>query len=286
MVAATEVTRLGLGHPFFMRISHAQGMLEPLILRLQERREVRFITTIVGSSDLAVEMVLPKGTHFGPFIEEVLDGTGAQTNTAFITHAFTSGHFWKPQSSVDSPRCLDLPDDSKTPPVSLSQSEAKVLGLLMHDGRTPLSRLAEAIGKSESTASRIIDSLSRAGVLEYRILVEPANLGYNAELMLFAQVEPSSLHQAAVTLAAQDETKYLATTTGEHNLLGQVALTDYTDVYNYSTRTLGAVPGIRSFELALQVDTRKRVWTSISNGRFESSGRPLDLLEYLAPGGE
>lgn len=285
VVGATDVARLGLGSPLFIRFSHAHADLATLIPRLQHRKEVRFLTTVLGTVDLVAELVLPPTADISRLVADLTAGTSASAESMLITHAFRSGQDWAPPVDGTDPTHLVPSVTRPLPPVRLSHAEAKVLGLLMHDGRTPLGALAHAIGKSPNTASRIVDGLQDAGLLDFRTLVEPRAVGFETELFLWLEVEPVHLQTAALTLADNPSTKYLTTTTGRCNLSGQIALRDRGEIFRYSTEVLGTLPGVRAADLSVQVATHKRVWTSLVHGRYTTAGQPLDLLEYLRPDG-
>src|SRR5699024_6358792 len=135
-----------------------------------------------------------------------------------ISDASASGQDRAPARDSTDPTRLAAVETEPAPRIDLTDSEEKVLGMLMHDGRTALSTLASAIGKSENTAARTIEQLRRSGVLDFRILVEPVRYGFATEFFLWLEVEPCFLLDTATTLAEHPATKYLTATTGRSNL--------------------------------------------------------------------
>src|SRR5699024_5620990 len=101
------------------------------------------------------------------------------------SHQDRIGH---PHENQPTPHGWPPVETEPAPHIDLTDSEAKVLGMLMHDGRTALSTLASAIGKSENTAARTIEQLRRSGVLDFRILVEPVRYGFATEFFLWLEV--------------------------------------------------------------------------------------------------
>lgn len=283
VIGATDVSRLGLGTPIYLRISNAHRDLDVLIPRLQSRIEVRSLNTLLGSVDIAAEMVLPPNADHSRLIADITEGTSATCESLLLTHAFASGQDWAPPRETDQPTRLSPVKTEPADPIELSRAEAKVLGMLMHDGRTSLNSLAAAIGKSENTAARSIEQLQDQGLLDFRILVEPERLGFATEFLLWLEVEPQHLSRTAIALAEHPSTKYLTATTGSCSLAGQFIVRDRTELFHYSTTVLGALLGIRSAEFSIQTTTHKRVWTSIIDGRYTTEGQPLDPIEYLQP---
>ncbi len=68
---------------------------------------------------------------------------------------------------------------------NLSDIEVKVLNRLYEDSRTPVAKLAEELGVSRSTVSRVIDSLVRRGVIS-RFTVE---VNYTDGFRVFARFQ-------------------------------------------------------------------------------------------------
>lgn len=283
VVGATDVARLGMGMPVFLQLSNARADLPELVSRLRARPEVRFFATLLGSVDITAEMVLPEGTDYGRLVGEITEGTSATVESLLITHAFASGQDWAPPRESADPTRLAPIETSPAAHIDLTDSEAKVLGMLMHDGRTGLGALASAISKSENTAARIIDQLHRSGVLDFRILVEPVHYGFTTEFFLWLEVEPRFLMETASTLAEHPATKYLTATTGRSNLAGQFIVRDRAELFRFSTQVLASMPGIRTADICVQTAVHKRVWTTLENGRYATDGQPLDPLEYLQP---
>lgn len=281
VVGATDVARLGMGTPVYLRLSNAHTDLAELVSRLRARPEVRFFATLLGSVDIVAEMVLPEGVDYGRLVSEITEGTSAAAESLLITHAFASGQDWAPPRESTDPTRLAPVETEPAPHIDLTGSEAKVLGMLMHDGRTALSTLASAIGKSENTAARTIEQLRRSGVLDFRILVEPVRYGFATEFFLWLEVEPRFLLDTATTLAEHPATKYLTATTGRSNLAGQFIVRDRAELFRFSTQVLASMPGIRTADICVQTAVHKRVWTTLENGVYATDGQPLDPLEYL-----
>jgi hypothetical protein len=91
-------------------------------------------------------------------------------------------------------------------------------------------------------------------------------------------VAPQSLEEAGRSLAGHPSTKYLSATLGRYNLVGQILLPQYEDVYGYATDVLGSLPGVRDVDLTLQMKTYKRVWTPVTGSRYAESPQTSGLF--------
>jgi DNA-binding Lrp family transcriptional regulator len=147
------------------------------------------------------------------------------------------------------------------PPERLDGLDLAVIAALGEDGRMSFKELSRQVGSSESTVARRVDSLIRRGCLRFRTLAEPAILGFTVEFMLWLSVLPAELDSAGKQLAAHPSTKYLSATTGRFNLVGQIVLRHYGELYSHTTDVVGALPGLRAADVTLQVATLKRAWT-------------------------
>lgn len=288
VVGALDVLAARIGLPVLVRMSGAAARLEDFATRLRDRPEVRFLVTVAGTADCVAEVVVRDHADLQRLIPELLGDSGYVSEAVPVMRTFTSGHDWSPVvttgpdgSQFDQAR-RPMPQEARGRQEPVSDPERRLVEALVRDGRTPLAGLAEAIGKSESTAARLLDGLQSSGLLAFRTLVEPSVLGYACECMVWVSVAPQTLEKAAMTLAQHPATKYLSATAGRYNLVGQVVLERYENLYDFATTVLGDLPGVRDVDLTLQMRTYKRVWTPVAGIRYIESPHVGELfgLEY------
>ncbi|WP_188549152.1 Lrp/AsnC family transcriptional regulator [Sediminivirga luteola] len=290
VIGATDVSRLGIGTPVILRFRGVPGEVESFMAALGQRSDVRFLTAVAGSADCVAELVVPEMGDFVQLMTQLVDGTSITTESFVVTHTYRSGQDWLPWHDEAPDRAgqaggqqdaagRDLPS-----PVTISRVEAGVLSHLMTDGRIPVGVLAGAVGCSERAAAGAIESLRAKELLDFRVLVEPELLGYRAECFVWLDVVPGALQETAARLAAHPGTKYLSATTGRFGLVGQVALPGIADIHDYTTTVLGALPGVRSVDVTLQVATAKRVWTRVIDGAYAAPEGPIGVVAALGDG--
>lgn len=284
VVGALDVLAAGIGLPVLVRMSGAAAGLEDFVARLRDRPDVRFLVTVAGSVDCIAEVVVRDHADLQRLVPDLLGDSGYVSEAVPVMRTFTSGHDWSPitatapDGSELDPARRAVPGPVRQRKEPVTDVERRLVRALLRDGRAPLSELAAAIGKSESTAARLLDGLQSAGLLAFRTLVEPALLGYACECMVWISVAPQTLEEAAVTLARHPATKYLSATAGRYNLVGQIVLEHYDDLYEFATAVLGALPGVRDVDLTLQMRTYKRVWTPVSGNRYAESPHAGELF--------
>jgi DNA-binding Lrp family transcriptional regulator len=203
----------------------------------------------------------------------------AESETHAVIRTFVSNHDWNPglldeRATAELRGSAELPFEdrfSERPPERLDGLELAIVQMLGEDGRLSYKALAKAVGSSESTVKRRVESLVRRGCLRFRTLAEPEVFGYGVELMLWLEVEPGLLERAGQQLAGNPLTRYLSATTGRFNLVAQVALHHYGDLFRYMTDDVGSLPGLRVADVTLQLITLKRAWVPTPAARTEKS---------------
>ncbi|MCR3722111.1 MULTISPECIES: Lrp/AsnC family transcriptional regulator [Prauserella salsuginis group] len=275
LIGRTDVARLGLGVPAMVQFTGA-GAGDPEFLEaMRTRGDVRFLGAVVGSVGSVAEFVVPDTAALQERIGRLSAEFDVAAEVFVVMHTYTSGQDWLPEAverRVDT-RSRELPLAHPTP------AERVVLELLIRNGRTSLPELAAAIGKSENTARRTMDSLRERELLDFRVLIEPEVLGFNAEFWVWLEVEPSQLAQVGEELARNQGTKYLAATAGRNNLVGQIVLPEHPDMYGYVTGVLGQIEGVRRVEIMIQTRTYKRVWNMVVDGRYSAQASRMEFLE-------
>lgn len=230
---------------------------------------------VTGTADCVAELVVPSHADFARllvrdlrFLDDIVE-----TETLAVLRTFISNHDWDPglldrQDTTELGAGDTLPFEEQfweSPPEPLDDLDRTITDTLGGAGRMSFTDLAARVDSSEATVRRRVDSLVKRGCLRFRTLAEPSVLGYAIELMLWVSVAPAQLDAAGRQLATHPGTKYLSATTGRFNLVGQVVLHHYGELYRYITDVVGALPGVRDADVTLQIDTLKRAWVPVPN---------------------
>jgi DNA-binding Lrp family transcriptional regulator len=271
VIGVVDVLRCGLGVPVLIRFRCRPGSENDVAASLAARPETRYASVLAGSADCVAEVVLPTHEDIGRMILDCLPDGGhvLESETLAVMRTFTSAHDWD-SGVLDANAVRDLRGEDirpfeeqfwERPPERLDELELAIVAALGEDGRMSFKELTRHVGTSESTVARRVDSLVRRGCLRFRTLAEPGILGFAVEFMLWLSVLPSKLDEAGQQLAADPGTKYLSAATGRFNLIGQIVLRHYGELYRHTTEVVGALPGLQAADVTLQVSTLKRAWT-------------------------
>lgn len=280
-VAVTGVLdhlRCGLGISIYLRLRARPGRVLEVAQAVAALAAPRFVTVTIGSFDVAAEVVV--GSHRDIMavvarLERVDDVV--ESESMVVIRKFSAFEEWHP-GLLDEPATqllrnggsvTDYAHREWVEPVRLTSQEFEIARILAQDGRATYSSLAAQTGVSESTAARRVESLVSRGCLRFRTVFESPVIGFDVEFLLWLTVEPSRIEEIGVTLAKQPASRYVSACTGRHNLIVQGVLRSYGDLYEYTTHSIGGLPGVVSAEMTLQVQTLKRAWVPI-----DAHGRP------------
>jgi DNA-binding Lrp family transcriptional regulator len=265
--------RCGLGISLQVRLRCRPGRATTVAAALADLESTRFVTILTGSADVAAEFVVPTHRDVARILVDELPRPDdvVETESMMVMRKFSAVEEW--DTGLLAPDALRIlrPDTGITPshhrdwhePEQLTEQEFAIAGVLAADGRASYKQIATDVGVSESTAARRVESLVRRGCLRFRTLFEAPLIGLDVEFMQWLSVDPAELESVGVQLAKERSTTYVAATTGRFNLCLHGVLPGYADLYRYSTDVIGALPGVRTADITLQVQTLKRAWVHL-----------------------
>lgn len=273
VVGFVDVLRCGLGVPVQVRYKCRPGTASGAAAALAAHPQMRFVASVAGSTDCVAEMVVPRYQDVDRVLESALSALPqvVDAESLPVLHTFTSAPDWNP-GLLDEAAAQALRGEAGARPfesglrdeetsAALDETDVRIVRLLGESGRMAYRDIAERVDCSERTAGRRVERLVNTGCLRFRTLAEPEVLDYEVEFMLWLSVDPAELDRTGITLAAHPSTKYLAATAGRYNLVGQMVLRRYGELYPYTTDVVGALPGVHAADLTLQLRTLKRAWT-------------------------
>lgn len=266
--------RTGSGISLQVRLRCRPGRATGVARALASVPATRFVTLVTGSADVTAEFVVPTHHDVARILVDDLPRPDdvVETEAMVVMRKFTAVEEWDTGLLPASARSLLLgpeagPDGHRTwsEPETLTAQEQAIAGVLAGDGRASYKQIAGAVGVSESTAARRVESLVRRGCLRFRTLFEVPLIGLDVEFMQWLSVDPAQLDTVGVRLSKERSTRYVAATTGRFNLCLHGVLSGYADLYHYSTDVIGALPGVHTSDITLQVRTLKRAWVPLED---------------------
>jgi DNA-binding Lrp family transcriptional regulator len=276
--------RCGLGISLQVRLRCRPGTSVAVAEALAGLPSTRFVTVVAGSADVAAEFVVPHHRDVATVLVENLPRPHdiVDTEAMVVVRKFVASEEWDTGLLGPDAVALLRPDGGRVEhgewhaPEQLTEQEFAIARVLAVDGRASYAQIAAAVGVSDSTAARRVESLVRRGCLRFRALFEASVLGFDVEFLQWLTVEPAELENVGAQLAKHGSTRYVSATAGRFNLCLHGVLPGYGDLYHYMTDVVGALPGVRAADLTLQARTLKRAWVRIAPDGTRSVERSDD----------
>lgn len=121
-----------------------------------------------------------------------------------------------------------------------------IVDLLIEDGRMSSTEIARRIGGITERAVRYrLDRMIHEGVIQVSAIVNPKAIGLPVIADVFIEVEPGRILQVANKIAKFDRVSYIACSTGDRDLSVQIVARDNQELYDFVTKVIGKVAGVR-----------------------------------------
>ncbi len=258
---AIDPQRCGLGHAVVVQFNCMAGHSTEVASALAARPDARFVALVTGPFDVVAEFIVSSRNELASLLADDLGSTSGVSHltTEVVLRNFKASHDWS-RELLGGAAPPPEPPRGKVEAVQLDAVDRDLIALLGSDARQSNQQLADALGVSESMARRRIDRLIAQGCLLPATLVEPALLGYEIEVFALLKVDLGKLEAIAAQLAAVPSVRYLSATSGFTDLVAEVILRSHDELYNFQTRVLGHIDGIREANVALEIRTLKRAF--------------------------
>ena len=133
--------------------------------------------------------------------------------------------------------------------------EVKMLEILQHDGRKPVSELATEIGLSNTPCARRFEALQAAGIVKgFQAVINRRAIGLMVEVFIQVRLVSHSDDSPDRFLAAvqeMDEVSSCWTMTGDYDFLLHVMVPSVDDLNDFVMHRLMRFPGVRDVHTQL-----------------------------------
>ncbi|WP_049564562.1 Lrp/AsnC family transcriptional regulator [Nonomuraea sp. SBT364] len=192
------------------------------------------------------------------------------THSELVLRALTKADSWRLHRLREAQvLALSEPAEQAEEPAR-GADEHGVLRLLRADGRITAAQAARALGLSQSTAYRMIQSLLRRGVVRPRVEIEPALLGYSLEVVIALTTSPGAIQPVADELARHPSARYVSIVAGTTSVIHQGVFRHEDDLGDFLTRDLAHLPGITALQVSVVLKMLRRYWIYREDGRLVS----------------
>ncbi|MHB9759061.1 Lrp/AsnC family transcriptional regulator [Streptomyces sp. BYX5S] len=243
LVESGDVAVRGLvvrGETVILRMNCRPGSVRDAALAAARRPDAIFSYVLAGAADCVAELQCPP-EQLGRFmLDEVPALPGLlQQQVSPVLRYFRTVHEWSP-GILDAAEVAALGGERQVDrvglgDVELAPDEEAILRALAADGRCTNDELAAVAGVSVATARRRVESLSRAGLVSIRAVVEPALLGLPVQALLWIRTRPGEVEEVGRLLLASPLVRYAAVVMGEHQLLVDVTQPSKAALHSFLT---------------------------------------------------
>jgi Lrp/AsnC family transcriptional regulator for asnA, asnC and gidA len=144
--------------------------------------------------------------------------------------------------------------------VKLDEVDRGIIGALQADGRRPYSRIAAALGVSESVVRYRAQRLDQAGVLQVVGIADPMRIGFDRMALIGVKVRPGTVDAVCAAITAFPETSYVVAIAGSFDVMVEVVCRDTAHFTELLTRRLHHVDGVVSAESFLVLEIHKMAY--------------------------
>lgn len=140
---------------------------------------------------------------------------------------------------------------------TIDEVDVKIIWDLVKNARISCSEIARKVGLSDVAVSKRIRRLEESKViLKYTAIIDPVKVGYTKISYTGLNVKPENLIDVISHLREKSYVKYLAVTTGDHNLMVVIWAKDGEELINIHEE-MKKIPGVINVYPAIIADVVK-----------------------------
>ena len=155
----------------------------------------------------------------------------------------------------------------KDAPLTLDETDRKLISLLQQDARMPTGIIAQKLGISRPTVNKRLDRLSQEGLLHLLAETDIQASGKAFLVILGVRTESRAVTDVANELAGLDETLAVQTVSGRYDIEVVIAAENQEHLNRLLTDVIPAIPGVAARAPGLCLEVFK----------FESNQIPASL---------
>lgn len=243
MTGLTLLPKGGVLGSTLAQVRCVSGMNRVTATAAADRASSVFTYLTTGENDCVFELMHERARTLPLLLDEIPGLPGAASvETSAILKLYKGTHQWLPGILAEEQVTALSDQEQAWEPTGavelapLSREEQEIARVLASDGRATVEELARATALSPASARRRLMHLQASGRLFDRAVVEPAALGFPVEAILRIRTHPGRTEDVARRLTEVPEVRYLAFTTGRHQLFVDIACVDYAALTDFLTR--------------------------------------------------
>ncbi|NUW40568.1 winged helix-turn-helix transcriptional regulator [Nonomuraea rhodomycinica] len=260
------------GNPRHVWVKTAPGATERVAAALAELPEAQLVAETTGRADVYCALHPADRAQARELLTTRVPAVPGvvSTHAELVLRALTKADSWRLRRLADDQvkALAEAEEPLPARPAVTGPEEGGVLRLLRANGRITAAQAARALGMSQSTAYRAIQSLLRRGVVRPRVEVEPALLGYALEVIVALTTSPGAIQPVAEELARHPSARYVSIVAGTTSVIHQGVFRHEEELGDFLTRDLAHLPGINALDVSVVLRVLRRYWIRREDGRL------------------
>lgn len=138
--------------------------------------------------------------------------------------------------------------------------DAKIMSVLMKDGRASNVDIARSVDASEATVRRRIEAMMDDGVFQVIAVANAYKIGLNVQVIINISIDPNQLLSVEKELSKIGSIRFLAYTTGQSDFIAQAFFPSNEELSAFLIEELSPIQGITKIQTNLILGFLKRTW--------------------------
>jgi Lrp/AsnC family transcriptional regulator for asnA, asnC and gidA len=140
----------------------------------------------------------------------------------------------------------------------IDEIDLAILKFLQEDASMSFTEIARRLKISESTVRKRVEKLKQGGVIKrFTVIIDPSKIGLNTVAIVGIDVDPSKLLETSQKICEIPETRYVATSTGDHMIMTEIWARDGRELTKIISEKIGAIDGIKKICPAIILEKLK-----------------------------
>ncbi|MFF1829313.1 Lrp/AsnC family transcriptional regulator [Paenarthrobacter sp. NPDC058040] len=251
--------RRSSGEKWILRLSTRPDTAQRIAESLARRDDTTWVRRMAGGNELCLVTAANSAANHSLLLREIPRTASITSVSAHrLLHTYLGGPTaWQGHTAALSdwqqtqlhegsglPNDVDVAD----PAAPLGLTDWLLLTQLQRNGRTSYADLATETGLSASTVRRRLTALQADGILTFDVEIGAEMYGITTQALLWMSIAPAHLNRAATILSQHKEVAFLASTTGQTNLVALVFCKNPSELHDYLSDALGSLDSIRVLE--------------------------------------
>ena len=248
-----------------LRLECLPGTARVAAESMAQRKDSTFSYLMTGGADCVAEVTVETGQLNSILASEIPATIGETRVLSYpVAQYFRSIRGWRAgvlteaqEAALSSEYTADHPSLAGSGHEPLSVQDARIVQVLVGDGRATIESIARQAGISETTASRRTEWLLRNNRLQIRTVVEPAAVGLPVEALLWMRIAPDRVERVGRELARLRPVRYAAALIGDYQIVADVTMPDSQALYRFITESPWARE-VEAIHSTMLLQARKR----------------------------